>query len=356
MGASIWHQDACGPGRGFQLAKNVHIKYDDAETIISRIVEGLKQYIKIECAVRFTVDSPISESERAIIALPYQSQEDLLLFNLATLIFQNMKSYYNSADPKNSHFGYANAVIEGDMNSLFRRELESVLLQCQHRPDMAGQLLRSLEFVADDAPAVGENYMQDTLKEGLDIHVGYRLVTYSKEINRMNIFIPVEAGSEVIDRVYYNLEQIIQQNFIAYDETGEGYLKVTDTLIFKELVQTLRRAKQKENTRKKIINDLVFSTIFTNDPSELYGEKIGDNFYDTLNKVHQDYMRYHTDRSRELVSAGMIRTTEITHNGTEVETLHMEDSGKTYVPEKPDEHESLRVPEREDESDEDELE
>ncbi|MGK0290176.1 MAG: hypothetical protein ACI86H_001631, partial [bacterium] len=45
-----------------------------------------------------------------------------------------------------------------------------------------------------------------------------------------------------------------------------------------------------------------------------------------------------------------------THNGTEVETLHMEDSGKTYVPEKPDEHESLRVPEREDESDEEELE
>lgn len=345
MSESIWHRESCNPGREYQLARNIHIKYDDQDTIISRIVEALKQYVSVEAAVRLVIDTELCSPERAVIAVPFEANEDLIMANFAATMYHSLMGYYVSGEPKSSHFGLSNLVIEGQVNSLVRRELEKLFTQFQSRDDIAGRLLRNVKFDIEDAPASGDNYMQETLKKGLDIELGFRLVAYGPQINAGTIFVPVTDGAGIVDRVYYNLEQIIHQNFVAYDESGDDYLKVTDTLIFKELSQILSRAKSKENTRKKILDNLVFSTIFTEDPTQLHGALIGDSLYDTINKIQEEKLQEASQRSRELFASCMIRSAEMTTQDMDLAELQLSE-GTKYVPNRPSKSE-VRVPERE---------
>lgn len=355
MNGSPWHRESCKPGREYQLAANIHIKYDDQERIISRIIDALKQYIKVDAAVRLNVDTPLSEPARAILAIPFDADIELILSNFASTIFQSLMGYYISADPKTSHFGIANSLIEGDINSLVRREIEKLFQQFRTRDDMAGRLLRNVRLVADNIPEAGSIYFTETLQKGLDIHIGYRLIAFGDNLMSSQMFIPITAGKELIDMVYYNLEQIIHHNFVAYDEAGDNYLKVTDVLIYKELVSLIERAKKKENTRKKILNNLQFTTVFTEDPVQLYGAKIGDALYDTINRVQQDKLSASSDRSRELFATCMIRATEITTSGIDVDTLEFEEK-PTHVPAPPEDFNNIKVPAREEKKEEEKVE
>jgi hypothetical protein len=209
--------------------------------------------------------------------------------------------YYISAEPKTSHFGISNLVLEGNLNSLLKREMEKLLVQIQERPDMAGRLLANVELSSNvPVPEPGDIFLADTIRKGLDIHIGYRIFITGTDINYTKIFIPLTAGKEIIDLIYYNLEQILHHNFIAYDESGDRYLSVSETLIFKDLEATLKRAKSKEMTRNKILNNLQFNTIEKHKLAPELEMLAGDSLYDFLNHIQDTKLQQATEQSREL--------------------------------------------------------
>jgi len=283
------------------LGTDPYIKYDDPEIIISHIVEGLKEFIHAEPAVRITLDSPLANAARLIISVPFESDEDLIIRNFAGVIHQALIGYYISAEPQTSHFGISNLLIEGNFNSLLRREMEKLINQFQTRNDMAGRLIQNVQLVGTmQVPTPGTTYLTDTLKRGLDIHVGYRVYAMGENVNYTKIFLPLETGKEIIEFIYYNLEQILQQNFVTYDESGDTYLNITETLVFRELERVLDRAKSKELTRKKIINNLQFNTMLLDSPEEVDTALIGDKVYDYLNHIQDKKLQESTERSQEL--------------------------------------------------------
>ena len=306
MTESIWHKEECGPGRSYMLGKDPYIKYEDRETIISTIVNGLREVIHSEPAVRLSLDSPKSDAERAILAIPFETDQEVILLNLAKVLYQSFMGYYFSAVPKTSHFGITNMLFEGNVNSALRREVESFIAQLQTRPDMAGRILRDVTLVGKNpVPKSGDVFLSDTVKQGLDIHVGYRIYVTGESVNCVQIFLPVQTGAEIIDQIYFNIERMLHHNFITYDENGEGYLKVTDTLIFKELTELLKRSRTKEFTRNKILNNLQFDTVSKRDDEEEKKLLIGDRLYDVLNHIQDTKLQEATDRSRDLYTAMM---------------------------------------------------
>lgn len=322
MQKSEWHRQIAGPGRQYMMPRYVYSKYDDAENIVQRIDEMLREFIHIEPAIRIIVDSPYAESERVMLAIPYESHYDEVIHRLAEMVYQSLIGYYFNADPKTNHFGISNYVLEGNFNSLLVRELEKFMTQFQRREDIAGRAVRDIEMVYESETAAGENFLKEVLIDGLDITLGFRMTIFGRQVHSNTIFIPIDVGLSVIDQVYYNLEQVIMQNFATYDEQNDtDYLKMSNTLIYKEVVSLLKRSKNKEVTRKKLLNDLKFPTSLTDDMSHLYGRLIGDTLYDTLNHVNEDRVRAARDRSRDLYNAFMIKATEITNNAVDVSKL-----------------------------------
>ena len=303
MTESIWQKEECSPGRSYMLGKDPYIKYEDQETIISTIVEGLREFIHAEPAVRLTLDSPISDSERAVLAIPFETDQDVILLNFAKVLYQSLMGYYFSAVPQSTHFGITNMLFEGNVNSLLRREVEKLVSQLQNRADMAGRLLRDVTLIGKQAvPTPADVVLSDTIKQGLDIHVGYRITATGETVNCTQIFLPIQGGTEIIEQVYFNIEKILHQNFVSFDESGEHYLKITDTLVFKELCELIKRAKIKELTRNKIINNLQFDAVSKREEED---KKllIGDRLYDMLNHIQDTKLREATDRSRDLYTS-----------------------------------------------------
>ena len=336
MGASPWHRESCSDGRNYMLAANVYTRYEDEKAIIGQTKGLLPKYLMVETAIRITLDTPLANPEKVTIAIPFEPPSDALLDNIASLMTKSMVGYYLSADPRSTHYGMSNLVMEGNDNSLVRRELEKLLNKFETREDIAGRCLKNIRFVATNAPEkVGENSFFDTVNEGMDIHIGYRLSTVGKNVENKTSFLPISAGKEIIDQVYYNLEQVLHHNFATYDENADGALKITDTLIFKEIAAIINRAKNKTNTRKKLLNNVQFTTVFTEDPKLLYGSLAGDHIYDPLNRVYEETIKEASDRSRELFVSCMLRATEITSASADLSKIGLVE--KTVVPGRPEE-------------------
>ncbi|MBU2512492.1 hypothetical protein KJ966_14245 [bacterium] len=306
MTETTWQKEECSPGRDYMLGRNPYVKYDDHEAIITTIVDGLRKFIHAEPAVRLTLDAENSDAERAILAIPFESDQESILLNFARIIYQSTMGYYISASPRTSHFGISNLLLEGNHNSLLRREMEKLIAQFQSRDDMAGRLIQNVTLVGKHAvPEPGETFLSETIRKGLDIHVGYRIHATGGNVNCSQIFLPIQTGSEIINQIYYNIERILHHSFVSYDENGESYLKITDTLIFKDLCELLKRSKTKELTRNKILNNLQFDTITKQESEEEKKLIIGDRLYDMLNHIQDTKLKEATDRSRDLYTASM---------------------------------------------------
>jgi len=283
------------------LGTDPYVKFDDQETVVTAIKENLRKFLNIKTAVRLTLDTELSNPERTIIAVPFQSGDEQILSNFAQLLYQSVLGYYISAEPHSSHFGIANLLLEGKLNSLYKRETEKLMAQLQDRPDMAGRLLENVEMVSKvPVPKPGDIFLSDTIKKGLDIHIGFRIFVAGSDINYTKVFLPIEGGQEIIDHIYYNLEQILHHNFITYDETGERYLSISETLIFKDLEATLQRAKSKEITRNKILNNLQFNTIEKKKIAPELEMLDGDSLNDMINQIQDTKLQEATKQSREL--------------------------------------------------------
>ena len=346
MSESIWQREECSPGRRYMLGKDPYVRYDDEEAIVATIINGLKEFIHAEPAVRITLDSPLANAERVVIAVPFEADAELILHNFAKLIYQSLMGYYISSEPQTSHFGIANTLIEGSYNSLLRREMEKLIDQLQSRSDMAGRLLENVKLIGKmQVPTPGKTYLTDTLENGLDIHVGYRVYAMGKSVNYTKIFLPLETGKEIIELLYYNLEQILHQNFVTYDEIGDAYLDISETLVFRELESVLNRAKSKELTRKKIINNLQFNTMLLDVPVETDESLIGDNVYDYLNHIQDIKLQEQMKRSRELYTIHAKETSvtlqQLPQSLVEIEKAEEEEKEKTTGPQSAPDMESL---------------
>ena len=271
---SQFSRDFCGDGRAYLLGKDLYKRYSSESKIRKLIKENIRGYIFIDAAARITLDSRHSDPERTIFGLPCSADDSGIVGNIADMIYTNMKSYYGIADPKIHHYGIANTIMEGFNSSGLRRELELVCDKIATRPDIASRILENIEFEADKLPHTKEFMFSNVVREHLDIHLGYRVVLYGSQINSSSFFIPVSGGAMIIQQIYYNMEILLHHNLVAYDEVAEqGYLRLSDSLLLKEMGALLRRMKNKENVRKKLVNNIKFSTVVTDDPVKRYGEK-----------------------------------------------------------------------------------
>ena len=312
MTETIWHRETCGPGRDYMLGHQPQVRYENRDAIIKLILDEITQYLLVEPAIRLVLDSPKANAERVILSIPAHSDSSLIMLNFATEIYNALQGYYLSADPRSSHFGISELVFDGKMNNFVKREMERIFEQIRIRPDIAGRVLKGVHLEPEKpVPAAGINYLSDTIKKALNIYVGYRFHAHGEGVNHTQIFLPLASGTDIVELVYYNLEQVLNQNFLAYDEAGDSYLKITETLVYKELESVIQRAKLKENTRKKITNNIQFNLLFSDDPRSEFGAQVGDALYDMINKVADEKVKEATRLSSELYATVSLKNQEI---------------------------------------------
>ena len=322
MTATAWELQQRGPGRTYNLPKEQIIRFDDAQPIIEAIQTQLKSFIQLDTSVRLVLDSEYCAPAQAIISVPFEGESDAIYANLANIIYQQMWGYYLSANPKTTHHGLTNLVFEGNVTSLVRREAEKFLSVLSSRHDIMARVMRNYHMACDMAPFTRDVYMKATTSNFLNIHLGVHMFTHGFGVQRINVFMPIEGGGEAIDRIYYNLEHIIHQNFVSYDENHQHYLPVSEELITREVESLLKRATQKQNTRMKLINGLKMHTVLLEDPSQIHHASLADLYYDKINRV--DLLEEAGQRSRDMFASALIRSTEITSAAINIEGLKLE--------------------------------
>ena len=313
MTQSVWHREKCGPGReyilGHETSNKEHFK-PEAE-VIKSILDDIQGYLVVEPAIRLSLDSPQVNPERVILALPADGAKQQVLENFAAELYHSINGYYLGADPKSTHFGISHLIFEGKVNNFIKREAEKLFSKIATRADLAARVLENAELNTNiNVGEPGANHLTDTVKKALNIYVGYRLYLHGDGVNKTQMFLPLEGGDNIIDLVYSNLEQILNQNFLSYDESGANYLHITEGLVYKELECLLQRSKDKENTRKKILTNIEYNLVFSSDPRAEFGDHAGDHLYDSINKVDDETLKESAKLSSELYASVITKSSE----------------------------------------------
>lgn len=330
MTESSWNIAQRGPGRLYQQPKDlvVNEKFDASDEYIASISQNLKGYLKLETSVRFLLDGPLVHPMASVISVPFEGEQETIYTNLSRMIYQQLWGYYLAADPKATHHGLTTLVLEGHENALIRRETEKFLDLITSRNELGGRAMRNYRMACDVPPLNRDVYMKKALEECMDIHLGVRFYTHGEGVQRKTIFMPIDGGADAIDRIYYNLEHIIHQNLVTYDEVHDHYLPVSEELVVRELEGVLYRATRKDNTRKKIINGLKLHTVLLEDSAMNNHISLADFYYDKINRI--DLLDEAAQRSREMFSTALIRSTEFTQDaGVNVNEVKMEE--RVYI-------------------------
>jgi hypothetical protein len=333
---TTWRLPQRGAGRLYQQPDEliVNEKFDNIEGYVQTIAENLKSFLQLETSVRLLLDGPNVQPIQAVVSVPFEGEQDTIYANLATLIYYQLWGYYLAADPKTTHHGLTTVVLEGHENSLIRRETEKFLELITSRNELGGRVMRNYRMACDMAPFNRDVYLKHTTNKALDIHLGVRFYTWGEGVERKTIFMPISAGEEAVNRIYYNIEHIIHQNLIAYDEVHDHYLPVSEELILRELEGLMQRALHKGNTRKKIINGLKLHTVLLEDPAMNQHISLADLYYDKINRV--DLLEEASQRSRDMFATALVRSTEMTLDaGVNVDTLAVEERVYIERPEQP---------------------
>ena len=330
MTESNWNIEKRGAGRLYWQPKDLVIneKFDNITEYVRNIAENLKSFLQLETSVRLLLDAPNVQPAVATISVPFEGEQDTIYTNLATLIYQQMWGYYLASDPKSTHHGLTTLVLEGHENSMIRRETEKFLDVVTSRSELAARVMRNYHMACDMPPFNRDVYLRQATSKMMDIHLGVRFYNFGEGVERKTIFLPISAGAEAIDRIYYNLEHIIHQNLIAYDEVHDHYLPVSEELIGREIEALISRAMHKGNTRKKIINGLKFHTVMLEDARMINHISLADFYYDKLNRI--DLLDEAGQRSREMFSSALVRSTELTQDANvNVNELRLEE--RVYI-------------------------
>lgn len=326
---STFHLPKHGPGRFYYCPPDLIVKYWEVNTIVEAIAGHLKNFLQLEASVRLLTDSQIAQPTTTVISVPFEGDDDRIYSNLAKLIYDQLWGYYISSDPKSTHHGLTNLVFEGNETSLIRREAEKFLHLMTYRTDLAARVMLGYTMQCEVPPINRDTYMRESLHDNLEVELGVRFYTHGEGVNRVTIFVPYgDKTAEAIDRIYYNIEHVIHQNLVAYDELHDHYLPVSTELIVREMEAVLLRARQKGNTRKKIINGLKFHTVLLQDPAMIYHRSLADLYYDKINRI--DLLEEAAQRSREIFSTALIRSTELTLDANvDVNNLQVEE--RVYI-------------------------
>lgn len=326
---SPFHLPKHGPGRFYYCPPDLVVKYWEVNTIVEAIAGHLKNFLQLDPSVRLLTDSPIANPTTTVIAVPFEGDSDRIYSNLAKLIYDQLWGYYLSSDPKSTHHGLTNLVFEGNETSLIRRETEKFLQLLAYRTDLAARVMLGYAMQCELPPLNRDTYMRDALHDHLEVELGVRFFTYGEGVNRLTLFVPYgDKTAEAIDRVYYNIEHVIHQNLVAYDELHDHYLPISHELVVREMESALVRARQKGNTRKKLINGLKLHNVLLQDPAMIYHRSLADLYYDKINRI--DLLEEASQRSRELFSTALIRSTEITLDAkVDVNNLQVEE--RVYI-------------------------
>jgi hypothetical protein len=239
------------------------IKFEDSESLILKIVKNLKPIVSIDTVVRLMMDTNKTAGNSGILTVPFKIDCDIVYHNIARLLYDSFIAYYLKNNPNTSHFGLASTTLEGSTTSLLFRKTERLIKLASNREDIAGRFIRGVMFSVEapetDSPTP---VFTETLLKGLDIHLGLDIAIYGASLNYGRIFIPIRAGGKVIEKVYHNLEQMIQQKLITYDEVNDKYLKISESLLFKEVEEIVTHLRYKINTRRKLLADLKANTVY----------------------------------------------------------------------------------------------
>jgi hypothetical protein len=313
-----------GPGRLYYCPPDLALKYSEVNEYVQRIANTMKNFLQLESSVRLMLDHVSVNAAMSAIAVPFTGDNERIYQNLARLIYDQLWAYYISGDPKTTHHGLTNLVMDGQQTSLIRRETEKLMQLLTYRTDLAARVMAGYKMDCAVPPINRDVYMKEAVTKGLDLELGVRMFTFGEGVNRSTVFLPYgEKTDAAIDRIYYNIEHIIHQNLVAYDELHDHYLPVSTELVLRELEGIIFRARAKGNTRKKIINGLKMHTVLLKDPSDAYHISLADLYYDKINRI--DLMEEAGQRSRELFSTALIRSAELTKDaGVNIDGLPME--------------------------------
>lgn len=322
-----WHTSPRSPGRLYQCPQDYIPRYEEVQHIVDRIRTNLKAFLKLETSVRLLLDGERVNAVQSVISVPFEGDQDKIYENLGLIIFQQMWGYYLAADPKGTHHGLTNLVFDGNETALLRRETEKFLRVLHTRNDLAHRVMSGYQMACDMPAFERDVYLRDTTAKYMDVHLGVRMFTHGEGVNRVTMFLPIREGKEAIDRIYYNLEHIIHQNLVAFDETHDHYLPVSEELVLRELESVIRRSRVKGNTRKKLINGLTVNTVLQEDPTMIHHISLADLYYDKLNRI--DLLDEAAARSRDMFNTSLIRSSEIAMAVTDVTKLPMEE--RVYI-------------------------
>lgn len=322
-----WHTTPKSPGRLYQCANDLVPRYEEVQPIVDRIRANLKNFVHLETTVQLLLDDPSTNPTTTTVSVPFEGDFEKIYENLGLIIFQQAWGYYLSADPKGTHHGLTNLVFDGNETSLIRREAEKFLNMLNTRNDLAFRVMKDFHMACEMDEFPRDIYFRESTNKFLDIHLGVRMYTHGEGINRTTVFLPIPVGKEAIDRIYYNLETIIINNLVAFDETHDHYLPVSEELLRREMESLLTRAKKNGNTRKKIVHGLTMDTVLLEDPTMIHHINLADLYYDKINRI--DLLDEASARSRELYNVNLIRGAEITNPITQVDSLKMEE--RVYI-------------------------
>ncbi len=323
-----WELPERSPGRMYFYPRDLEHKYEHMEPVIERIHANIAQCVKLESAVRLTLDSPTTHPTTSVLALPFVGEGDMIHSNIAHMVFEMLWGYYLTANPKTTHHGLTHLIFDGNETNLLYREIEKVVEMLGTRADIACKVLKNYQMAVETPAFNRDVYMQPTFEKVLNIHVGVRVFTYGEGVHNVNVFLPVEGNPDAIKWIYYNLEHIIHNNLVAYDELHDRSLPVSESLLHRELESLLVRARQKGNTRKKILNGLNLHTVMMDDPTMMHHISLADQLYDKINRI--DLLDEAAVRSQDLYNTALIRSAEITTAaGVSVDSLAMEE--RVYI-------------------------
>ena len=322
-----WHTSTHGPGRLYQCPQDLIPRYEEVQHIVDRIRANLKAFLTLETSVRLLLDGDRVNPVTSVISVPFEGDQDKIYENLGLIIFQQLWGYYLAADPKGTHHGLTNLVFDGNETAMLRRETEKFLRVLHTRNDLAHRVMNGYRMACEMPPFERDVYLKETTGKYMDIHLGVRMYTYGEGTNRVTMFLPIKEGKEAIDRIYYNMEHIIHQNLVAYDEVHDHYLPVSEELVLRELEAVMLRTRHKGNTRKKIINGLTMNTVLMEDPTMIHHISLADLYYDKFNRI--DLLDEAASRSADLFNSNLIRSTEIAMAVTDVTKLHLEE--RVYI-------------------------
>jgi hypothetical protein len=239
------------------------IKFEDSKSLILKIAKNLKPIVSIDTVVRLMMDTNKTAANSGLLTVPFKIDCDIVYHNIARLLYDSFIAYYLKNNPNTSHFGLASTALEGSTTSLLFRKTERLIKLASNREDIAGKFIRGVMFSVE-APETDSPMpvFTETLVKGLDIHLGLDIAIYGASLNYGRIFIPIQEGGKVIEKIYHNLEQMIQQKLITYDEVNDKYLKISESLLFKEVEEIVTRLRYKTNTRRKLLADLKANTVY----------------------------------------------------------------------------------------------